>query len=88
MVYKEYPSMTKLLQRQSHEFSSPQSMDIEHLSRYMSQELTSLIASTEKEPITFRRQACYGGVIYIILSTCIVQYVCQYHVLQVRKILS
>ena len=47
----------------------------------------SPVASTEREPKTFRSQAWYGGVIYIILGTCSVQCVYQYHVSQVRKIL-
>ena len=42
-------------------------MDIEHLLRYMSQELTLPVASAEREPISLRRQAWYKGVIYIIL---------------------
>ena len=42
-------------------------MDIEHLLRYLRQELTPPIASTEREPITFRRQAWYGGAISIVL---------------------
>ena len=71
-------------------------MDIDYLLRYMRQELTSPIASIEREPISSRRQggqAWYVGVIDIIfgfwkslLLTCIVQYVYQYHVPQVRKI--
>ena len=36
------------------------SIDIGHFLRYMRQELTSPIASTERELITFGRQACYG----------------------------
>ena len=50
-----------------------QSMNIEHLLRYIRQELTSTIASTVREYITFRLQACYNGVIYIIFCACIVQ---------------
>ena len=34
---------------------------------YMKQEVTLSTALTEREPITFTRQAWYGGVIYTIL---------------------
>ena len=55
-LYKKCPSMMKLFQRQFHEFCVSQSMEIGHLLRYMIQELTSPIASTERKPVTFRRQ--------------------------------
>ena len=45
-------------------------MDIKHSLHYIRQELTSPIASTEREPMTFRRQAWNGGVIYIIVNLC------------------
>ena len=57
-------------------------MDVKHSLTRMRQELPSPIAPTESESITFRRQTWYGA-----LLTCIVQYVYQYHVPQVRKLL-
>ena len=60
--------------------SCAQSIDIEHSLHYMRQELTLPIASTERAPITFRRQAWYGGVIYIynIVDMCHTYFVYSY----------
>ena len=58
--------MTKLSQRQFHEFSVSHSIDIEHSLCHVRQELTSPMASTEREPITIRGQAWYRDV-YMIL---------------------
>ena len=58
-------------------------MNMEHFLRYMRQDLTSPIALTEREPMTSRCQAlCDYNIVNMI-----VQYVYQYHIPQVRKIL-
>ena len=84
-LYKKYPSKTKLLQR--HSMRSRFSIHgYQTFITLYETRLTSPIASTEREPITFRRQA-WWGVTHIMLWTCVVQYVYQYHIPQVCKIL-
>ena len=51
-----HPRQSRCNQNSTRLLSQP--MDIEHSSRYVRQELTLPIASTENKSITFRRLAC------------------------------